>query len=170
VLVGALLVLGACSPALDWRDARLGGPVKLLLPCRADRFERTLPLAGASSQALMLVCDAEGVTWSVTRYELGDPARLPAALTELRDKLAHNIGAEEHKQPGVLPLGAAALAEAGRSHMVGQRPNGDKVQAQALFFGEATRAYQLVAILPATASPPLLAQTGQFFDGVQIAR
>jgi hypothetical protein len=118
----------------------------------------------------MLVCDADGVTWSVTRYELGDPARLPAALTELRDKLTHNIGAEEHKQPGALPLGAAALAEAGRSHMAGQRPNGDKVQAQALFFGEATRAYQLVAILPATASPHLLAQTGQFFDGVQIAR
>jgi hypothetical protein len=159
-----------CSPALDWRDARLGGQVRLLLPCKADRFERSLPLAGSDSQATMLVCDAQDITWSVTRYELGDPARLGPALKELRYRLAHNLGGEEGKQPGALPLGAAPLEEAGRSRMRGRRPNGDEVQAEALFFGEATRAYQLVALLPARPSAAVLAQTAQFLEGVQISR
>ncbi|MEY4748232.1 MAG: hypothetical protein RIQ60_446 [Pseudomonadota bacterium] len=167
-LLGAGLV--ACSPALDWRDARLGGPVRLLLPCKADRYERRLPLAGGDSQATMLVCDAQGITWSVTRFELNEPTRVGAALAEMRDRLAHNLGAEDAKLPGALPAGATPLDAAGRSRMNGRRPNGDGVLAEALFFGESSRAYQLVALLPAPASAAVLAQTAQFFDGVQIGR
>jgi hypothetical protein len=173
-LAATCLLLGGCSPALDWRDARLGGPVRLLMPCKPDRIERQLTLAGRPAQALMLVCDAEGVTWSATRYELGEPAQVGPALRELRVKLGRNLGAQpaaDHAPlDATLPAGLARLPEAGRLHLAGHRPSGEAIQAQALFFGEGGRAYQLVALLPGVAGKPLLAGAGQFLDGVQLAR
>jgi hypothetical protein len=183
--VAASALLAACSPALDWRDARLGGPVQLLMPCKPERVERKLALAGGPAEALMLVCDADGVTWSATRYELGDPARVGPALRELRAKLALNLGGPQsgaaarldvdpdghaNANANTLPAGLARLPDAGRARLAGHRPNGDAVLAQALFFGEGGRAYQLVALLPGSAGKALQAQAGQFFDGVQLAR
>jgi hypothetical protein len=174
-LLGAAgLLLVACSPALDWRDARLGGPVQLLMPCKPERIERQLTLVDRPAQALMLVCDADGITWSVTRYQLGEPAQVGPVLRELRLKLGRNLGAEPAGEPApldaTLPAGLAHLPEAGRVQLAGHRPNGDAVQARALFFGEGARAYQLVALLPGSSGKPQQARTEQFFDGVQLAR
>lgn len=169
--VTLLAPLAACSPALDWRDARLGGPVEALLPCRPDRLERQLPLAGGTAQALMLVCEAQGATWSVARYELGAPERVGAALAELREHLATNLGGQEKRaaMPG-LPTGFAPVSEAGRSHVSGHRPGGQAVEVEALALGEASRAYQFVVILPGVASASLQAGVSQFFEGVRLSR
>jgi hypothetical protein len=164
----AAFLLLACSPALDWRDARLGGQVQLVIPCKPDRVERQLLLAGGQAQALMVVCDAEGVNWSATRYELGDPARVDAALRELRYKLAQNLGGDELRVDARLP--GTPSVNATRSQLSGKRPGGEAVRAEALFFGEASRAYQVVALLPANAQPALVEQVVQFLDGVQLAR
>ncbi|MFM2120013.1 MAG: hypothetical protein RL722_1481 [Pseudomonadota bacterium] len=166
-----LALLAACSPALDWRDARLGGTVEALLPCKPDRLERQLPLAGGTAQALMLVCEAQGATWSVARYELGAPDRVGAALAELREHLATNLGGQEKRaaMPG-LPTGFAPVSEAGRSHVSGHRPGGQAVEVEALALGEASRAYQFVVILPGVASASLQAGVSQFFEGVRLSR
>jgi hypothetical protein len=164
----AAVTLQACSPALDWREARLGGQVQLVIPCKPDRIERELDLAGAKAQALMVVCDAEGVSWSATRFELGDPARGEPALRELRYKLAQNIGGEERRVEAHVPGQPAQGAR--RSQLSGKRPGGESVRAEALFFGESSRVYQVVAILPADAKPALVDQATQFLDGVYLAR
>jgi hypothetical protein len=163
-----VVLLGACSPALDWRDARLGGQVELLIPCKPDRIERSLTLAGGQAQALMVVCDAEGVTWSATRYELGDPGRVDAALRELRYRLAQNIGGEERRVDARVPAGASP--EARRSQLSGTRPDGTQVRAEALFFAELSRVYQVVTLLPGDARPALVEQARQYLDGVRLAR
>jgi hypothetical protein len=164
----AALTLPACSPTLDWREARLGGQVQLVIPCKPDRIERELDLAGAKAQALMVVCDADGVSWSATRFELGDPARGEPALRELRYKLAQNIGGEERRVEAQLP--GPPAHDARRSQLSGKRPGGESVRAEALFFGESSRVYQVVAILPADARPALVDQATQFLDGVHLAR
>ncbi|MBK6852070.1 MAG: hypothetical protein IPG93_10715 [Burkholderiales bacterium] len=162
----AAFLLQGCSPALDWREARLGGQVQLVIPCKPDRIERQLELAGGQAQALMVVCDAEGVSWSATRYELGDPGRVDAALRELRYKLAQNIGGEERRVEARLPGPPAVQAR--RSQLSGKRPGGEAVRAEALFFGEASRVYQVVALWPIDARPALVEQAGQYLDGVHL--
>lgn len=140
----------------------------MLIPCKPDRIERQLALAGGQARALMVVCDAEGVSWSATRYELGDPGRVDAALRELRYKLAQNLGGEERLIEAQVPGPPAVHAR--RSQLGGSRPGGVAVRAEALFFGEASRVYQVVAVLPADARPALVEQAGQFLDGVRTVR
>lgn len=81
--VAAMLV--ACAPALDWRDVRPeGSGVLLLFPCKPDSQVRTLSLAGAPVRLALHACSTGGSTWALAVADVGDPARVGSALTELR--------------------------------------------------------------------------------------
>lgn len=65
LLTCLLLTVGACSPALDWRDARLAGAgLSLLFPCKPQSQSRVVEVAGQPWSAALLACDAAGMTFA----------------------------------------------------------------------------------------------------------
>lgn len=152
----AALLLAACAPALDWRDVRPeGSSVTLLMPCKPTAQQRRLALAGAAVRLSLHACSADGQTWGVAHADMEDPARVAAALAELRASAAANIAAGD---AGQLPLqvpGATPQPGSERVHFDGHLPDGRPVQAQVAVFAQGTRVYQVTALgehLPAEAA------------------
>jgi hypothetical protein len=85
-----LLVLAACSPALNWREVRADGvPVQVLMPCKPEQAVRDVPLLGQEATALglhMLSCEAAGTTYALAAVRLpdGTPPTLHRAVQAWR--------------------------------------------------------------------------------------
>jgi hypothetical protein len=122
-----------------------------------------VPLAGAVSQMNMLSCTADGATYALTFVDVTDPARISAALSELRVAAVGNLRAGA---PAVLPLqikGMTANDQTSRLSISGRLPDGSNVREHAAFFTRGLRVYQATVI---GASPePKAVQT--FFDGLR---
>ncbi|MDO8420514.1 MAG: hypothetical protein Q7S90_10805 [Rubrivivax sp.] len=152
----AALLLAACSPALDWRDVRpAGSGVSLLMPCKPAAQERSLPLAGAPVRLSLQACSANGQTWGIAHADVGDPARIGVALTELRASAVANLsgGAAE-----ALPLqvrGATPQPASEHLRFDGRLPDGRPMQVELAVFAQGTRVYQATVLgerLPLEAS------------------
>ncbi len=92
VLWAASLTL-ACTPAFNWRDVAFeSSPVAALLPCKPDRGERMVPLAGAPRQMVMAGCEAGGATFTVAVVNVAEPAKVDTVKAELRaaNKATHS--------------------------------------------------------------------------------
>lgn len=159
----AALACAACGQAPDWRQLAWAGGTELLIPCKPDRLERRLRLAGGDVPAQMLVCDAAGATWSATAFELPDAARQATALVELRDQLAANLAAgaeppagEPYRAPGL-----DAVPQGRRVQWQGHRPGGAATRADAAFAANGRWVYQLVVLTPAEQGRPGLSAQQQ---------
>ena len=138
-----VLSLVACSPALDWRDVQPeGSGAAVLFPCKPDRFARTLTLAGTKVQMTLASCAAAGTTFALRHADLDDPAKLSAALGELRGAAAQNIGGAPHDATPFAPRGATPNPLAERVAIEGRRADGHAVRMQAAFFARGMRVYQ----------------------------
>jgi hypothetical protein len=115
----ALVLLGGCSPAYDWRDVRPAGTqLALQFPCRPVAQRRAVALAGPPVDLSLLACTAGGQTWALAHADLGDPARVTAALAELRSSTIHKLNAEQ-TAPGVLAVpGATPNVHSGRVRLL----------------------------------------------------
>jgi hypothetical protein len=148
----ALAALVACSPALDWRELRpADSGAQLMLPCKPQRHERTVALAGQRQKLVMLSCQADGQTWALAFADLADPARLGAGLQELAQAAQTNIAAGS---PQSLPLqvpGATPHPASQRAKLLGKLPDGQPVQMQVAVFAHGTRVFQATALGPGLA-------------------
>lgn len=83
VLVTAALVLG-CSPALNWRQIELAEAegLRLRLPCKPERVERTMRLDGVDGPMRMVMwsCQAGGATWVLSAVRLASVTQVSPAL------------------------------------------------------------------------------------------
>jgi hypothetical protein len=71
-----MLPLIACSPALDWRDARLAGAgLSMLLPCKPQVQDRSVEVQGQPWSATLMACDASGMTFAALALQ---PTAAPA--------------------------------------------------------------------------------------------
>ena len=123
--------LAGCSPALNWRSVPLG-PLGLSasLPCKPDRLERSIELAGVPVQVHMVGCAADGATVAVACAVLPPPALAGTALAHwraavlaaLRAPPAGQAGAAQD-QPFGLP-GALVLPQSVRTRAQGAQPDG----------------------------------------------
>ncbi len=85
VAIGLFGMVAACTPAFNWRDVGFdGAPVTALLPCKPDRGERTVALAGAPRQMVMVGCETGGATFTVALVNTQDLAQVPTVLAQLR--------------------------------------------------------------------------------------
>lgn len=157
LLAGAALAGVACSPALDWREARPeGAGVQLLFPCQPKSVAREVALAGARVRMTLSACEAAGHTWALAHADLADPARVGPALAELRAaaraKLPVPAGApasQPRGQPFVQPLvvpGATPNPGAARERLQGRLPDGREVTEHLAVFARGTVVYQAVAL------------------------
>ncbi len=123
--------LAACSPALNWRSVPLE-PLGLTasLPCKPERIERSIVLAGAPVQMHMAGCAADGATVAVACAVLPPPALAGTALAHWRTAVLVALRAAPAGQPGAaedqpfVPAGALALPQSVRTRAQGLQPDG----------------------------------------------
>jgi hypothetical protein len=141
------LAVVACAPTLDWRDVRpADSGFMLQFPCRPTAQERAVALAGAKVRLVLHACSAGGQTWALAFAEMTEPARVGAALAELRGAAAANVGAPL-APPLPLPVpGATPNAESGRLRLDGRLPDGKPVQMQLAVFAQGTRVFQATVL------------------------
>ncbi len=140
------LWLAACAPAHDWRESRSAdGAVQVLFPCKPQLHERRVTLAGAAQTLSLMACEAGGQTWGLASGELGDPARLTAALDELAAAAGSNVAANPSAMAASVP-GATPHAGNRRLRLDGRRPDGQPVRMQLAVFAHGTRVYQATAL------------------------
>lgn len=160
----ALLALAACSPSLNWRQVRIDAAgVALLLPCKPDRAERTVPLGGQPTVLSMVGCEAEGATFALSVAQLADAGQAPQVLARWQAlTLSHMRAAAPTQGPIKIP-GASAEPPPVRVTARGQQADGRPVEGQAVYFARGGQLYQAVIYAPRIA--PEAADT--FFSSIQ---
>lgn len=164
-----LALVTGCSPALDWREVRVGD-TKTLFPCKPDRVARPVALQAGQVPAEMWVCDAGDVTWSATVLPFADAVAAQAALAELHDKLVANVRGQAERAAPVPLLQQASGAVLRRSVLTGQRTSGQALTVDLGVAARGTQAYQWVVLAPVNAPAATRAGVDEFMDSWRWAR
>lgn len=160
-------LLMSCSPTLDWRQARPeGAAVTLLLPCKPERRNRPVVLAGVSVPVEVLACSAGGTMWGITSADLGDPARVGPALDALRTARTTNLDGRETEARAVQMAKLQSEPLPLRLRVEGRTPDGQPVVEHSILFAQGSRVFHLAAL---GGTPPAGALES-FFEGVEPAR
>jgi hypothetical protein len=122
----ALLVLGACSPELDWRTAELEG-LRTVLPCKPERVARDVVLGERTVRMSMAGCEAQGALFAISQVAVPvgtDAADLEqawrrAALAQMQASHSEVVTRAPKPQSPTVRLTRAS----------GLRPDGSPVQA-----------------------------------------
>lgn len=122
----AVLVLGGCSPALDWRTVELEG-LRTVLPCKPDRAARDVLLGELPVRMSMAGCEAQGALFAISQVAVPagtDAADLEqawrsAALAQMRASHSEVLTLAQIPQSPTVRLSRAS----------GLRPDGSPVQA-----------------------------------------
>jgi hypothetical protein len=142
--------LAACSPALDWREARpAGSRAKLMFPCRPASHARAVALAGTTVEMTMHACSAGDTVFALSFADLKDPGLVGAALDELARSLQSHLRSPEGaaSQPAAVP-GMTPHPRAAQWRQAGQLPDGRSVQERAALFSHGTVVYQATMLGP----------------------
>lgn len=157
-----LTVLTACSPTFNWRDVRPEGTrLALLMPCKPDKAQRTVQMAGQPTDINLLSCDAGGATFAVSVADVKETSKVAAALAQWRSATLANIKAVQGQEAALKLPGLANSAVMVKA--TGQRANGQTISSQAVYFAQDSRIFQ--AVMYADNVAPEVADT--FFSGLK---
>ena len=160
----ASALLSACSPTFDWREARFeGSTLVAMFPCRPDRHERPVELAGRRMAMRMDACATGGATFAVSLVELGDPALAPIAQQELRTVAVANVKGDPPQAVPWRLAGTTPNGETTRISTRGRLPDGAPVVEHAAFFTQGLKVYQ-ASVIGAAPNPEALET---FFAGLK---
>ncbi len=171
--VACLLIplgLAACSPVFNWREVPLGGDgVVALLPCKADRATRTLPLGGEQVTLEMAGCQAGDATFALARTSAADLAEARARLAAWRAATrAQWDGATIEEEAASLPR---ALTTPAPVALRARDPSGlrGSPQGRMLWFVHAARNGQLAVYQATVLGEPSSADaSATFFEGIHL--
>jgi hypothetical protein len=168
LLIGCLVgVLAACSPALNWRDVQPDDTaLSLLLPCKPDVAQQTVPMGGMPTVLTIRGCDAGGATFAVAVADIGSASAVMQVLSQWQDVTLAGIKAGAGgvqrvaaRVPGASGAPAPMLVKA-----LGQRADGSAIHSRAMYFAQGTQVFQ-VMMLASTPSPDA---EDMFFSSVKL--
>lgn len=161
----AALLVAACSPTFNWREVRAEGtPLRAMFPCKPDKAERSVPLAGHDVTLHALGCDTAGATFVVLFADIGDPAQAGPALDQWRQASLANIrGTASQVQP-FAPPGSPAMRQSVRVSAQGQRADGSPVRSEAAYFARGSLVVQAM-VFAAQTQPQWV---DPFFEGLKL--
>ena len=147
-----LLLLAACNPTFNWREVRPDNTaLSLLLPCKPDKAEKTVPLGGQPVALRMLGCDAGDATFAVAVADIGDASRAEAVLAQWQALTLANMkagpvgtGTGATQVSSFRPSGMTGGAPALLVKSSGQRADGRAVAGQAAYFSRGSQLFQVV--------------------------
>jgi hypothetical protein len=144
----AVLMLAACSPALNWREVRPEGSGALaMFPCKPSHEVRHVVLAGMPLEMAVVACHAADAMFGLGYADVGDPTRVAAALQALAQAAGANLGAASVEAPLQVP-GMTPQPAAQALSLKGQLPDGRHVQGRVAVFAKGTRVYQATVFGP----------------------
>ena len=122
------VLLGACSPALNWRNVHLGG-IQAALPCKPDQAERPVALAGVELRLAMVGCEADGGLYAISHLRLAQGVQAQAVIDAWRMQALQAMGSTA--LPLTTPLPALGARPALTVYQAsGNNPRGQAVQAR----------------------------------------
>jgi hypothetical protein len=148
-VLAATVLLGACSPVLDWRQVRPEGwSLTVSMPCRPDTHARKLALAGVPVELSLLSCRADDHTFAIASAEMVDPTQVGPALQALSAAAQANLqGTVERELPASV-MGMTPHPAARQRLIRGQLPDGQAVREQVLVFSHGMRVFQATLVGP----------------------
>ena len=172
LVLAAAALLAACSPAFNWREVPIAGAGLIaMLPCKADRATRALPLGSESVQVDMTGCEAGGATFAIAHASANSPEQAEAWLRAWQAATRGQLGEAQvaESRPGVqratavpAPLRLDALPQP-------QQPQGAPTQLQVLWFAQSQKD-GTVALYQATVlgRPSSADASKTFFEGLRL--
>jgi hypothetical protein len=170
-LFGAL-TLSACSPAQNWRDVAFeGSALKVQLPCKPDRTNRSVPLGGVPVELQVVGCESGTAMVAVMSAALpvgSDASAVMAAWQKAtldNARVTQPLAAGQQQawhRPGQLPLATSLRVQA-----PGLRANGEPVNMDAVWgaVAEGERVRLVHAVVYDRKIEAELANT--LFDGIK---
>ena len=130
-----ILLLCACTPALNWRDVRLesldGSALKAALPCKPDSATRKQQLGGIQVDLSMMGCVVNDATFTLSRIPVLDPLSAPKLLEAWQAAAVANMKAVATPKILVTVSGAGTWPPAARVTLTGAA-----TQAQMIWFAK----------------------------------
>ena len=167
-LLLGIAVLGhaGCSPVLDWREVRpQGSGLQLLMPCKPVPQTRKVRVAGQALSLWLHACQAGAQTWALAHVDVGAPALVGPALSDLRASAVANIaGTETAAGPWTVP-GATPHPESRRLQVRGRLPDGRTVQEHVAMFAIGTMVFQATVVGEALPEEPV----NTFYESMRAA-
>ncbi|VWX59918.1 conserved hypothetical protein [Burkholderiales bacterium 8X] len=167
--VAALSLLLGCSPTFNWREVPVGpaGAVALL-PCKAERASRNLPLGAESVAIDMAGCEAGGATFAVARAHAVDAQQAAAWLEAWRSATRAQLAGRRLTESAAQLARAASKPAPARLDTAAAGTEADAAQAHMVWFahpvGTSVDLYQATVIGRPT-SPEAV---GTFFEGLRL--
>jgi hypothetical protein len=161
-------LLAACSPTFNWREVPIADAgLMALLPCKADRANRALPLGAESVQVDMAGCEAGGATFAIAHASANGPAQAEAWLSAWRTATRSQLGeAQVVEAPATLQRATAVPPPL---RLDAQPPQQGAAPVQVLWFAQSQKD-GTVALYQATVlgrpSSPEASRT--FFEGLRL--
>jgi hypothetical protein len=126
LLVGSLLSLLACSPALNWREVRFENASLVgWLPCKPDQAQRQVDLNGQAVPLRLMGCEADGMDFTLAQLQLPAGMGLEQAQQAWKTASLASLQASGDvstqpwsitgASPGLVPQRALAQGGQGRS-------------------------------------------------------
>ena len=165
-VIGVVLGLVGCTPALNWRevgfdDARWVG----WLPCKPDRAQRTVNLGGPAAQLSLMGCQADGMDFTLAQLAL--PQGLAATQAQQAWKTASLASLQA---PADAPSTDWVLAGAS-SAMAPQRvvaQGGQGQSARWAWFAYDGQLYQLAVYAPSARAAQAQAAMDSMISGLRL--
>ena len=146
-MLGGAVFVSACAPALDWREVRVGAADSVaLFPCKAASHARVIALAGQQVKLTLHACQAGEATWGLAWADVGDPARVGAALQGLQEGARMNLGQARAQARPLAVKGQTPHPGSGRWSLEGRYPDGKPVLGQVAVFSRGTVVFQATAL------------------------
>lgn len=137
----ATVLLGACSPRLNWRNVPVEpAHLTVSLPCKPDHGTRAVELGREQVDISMVGCEAAGALFALSWMEVRDPSRISSILGLWHDAVRAQLHLPR-QTPGTAPeekaftrKGALNLPQSVRMQAEGQNPDGGRVQVDGVWF------------------------------------
>jgi hypothetical protein len=143
-LLALACALGACTPALDWRESSpQGSQARLMFPCRPAGHARQVVLAGEKVEMTLFACTAVETVFALSFVDVKDSALVGPALGELANAARSHLRGGDHAAsqpldvPGMTPHPLAA-----QWRLSGTLANGRAMQERVALFSRGTVVYQ----------------------------
>ena len=144
-LAAFTLAMAACSPAFNWRDVRPDDTrLSLLMPCKPDKAEKTVPLGSQPTSLRMLGCDAGGLTFAISSADIGSAEQVPSVLAAWQKATLANMQAAKADSTTPLKLAGASGGQGVWLKATGKRADGTAVVGYAAYFAQDATVFQAV--------------------------
>ena len=139
----------ACSPVLDWREARLEG-LQAMLPCKPDHGERSVQLGTLEVRLQMSGCEAGGALYAISHVRVQGGDQAVAVQDAWRNAALANMQAGA-VQSHPIKLGKPSASGGSALDLLsaqGTQPDGKPLQARLVWIAAGNHVYHVAVYGP----------------------